>query len=121
MAVDASGRPLRLLIAPGQSHDIRAARRLVIDQPGGYLLADRAYDAAWLIDLLCERSIKPVIPPRSCSPPRRYNRTIYRARNLVERCINKLKHYRRVATRYEKTARNYLSVVAIAAAALWWR
>ena len=121
LAVDASGRPLRLLIAPGQSHDIRAARRLVSDQRGGHLLADRAYDAAWLIELLRERAIKPVIPPRSCSPQRRYNRTIYRARNLVERCINKLKHYRRVATRYEKTARNYLSVVAIAAAALWWR
>jgi transposase len=85
------------------------------------VLADRAYDAAWLVELIRERGAKPIIPARTCSPPRRYNRKIYRARNLVERCINKLKHYRRVATRYEKTARNYLAVATIAAMALWWR
>jgi len=85
------------------------------------VIADRGYDAAWLIEFLKERGIKPVIPARTCSPPRRYNRAIYRARNLVERCINKLKHFRRVATRYEKTARNFRSVIAIAAMALWWR
>jgi transposase len=98
-----------------------AARRLVVDQRGGHVLADRAYDAGWLIDLIDKCGAKPVIPARSCSPPRRYDRKIYRTRNLVERCINKLKHFRRVATRYEKTARNYLAVVTIAAMALWWR
>ena len=121
LAVDASGRPVRLLLAPGQRHDIRAARQLIVDQRGGHVLADRAYDAQWLIDLIRERGAKPVIPARTCSPRRRHNRLIYRARNLVERCINKLKHFRRVATRYEKTARNYEAVLTIAATALWWR
>jgi len=122
LATDASGRPIRVLLAPGERHDIRAARQLVADQSGGHVLADRAYDADWFIDLLRARGIKPVIPPsRSRLRKRRYDRAIYRSRNLVERCISKLKHFRRVATRYEKTARNFLSIIAIAAMALWWR
>nr|WP_255468912.1 IS5 family transposase [Reyranella sp. CPCC 100927] len=121
LAVDASGRPLRLLLAPGQRHDIRAARQLIVDQRGGYVLADRAYDAQWFIELIHTQGATPVIPARTCSPPRQYDRQIYRDRNLVERCINKLKHFRRLATRYEKTARNYLGVVTIAAMTLWWR
>lgn len=121
LAVERSGRPIRLLLAPGERHDIRAARQLIAGQKGGHVLADRAYDAQWLIELIREVEAKPVIPARKTSPRRRYDKVIYRARNLVERCINKLKHFRRVATRYEKTARNYLAVVTIAAAALWWR
>lgn len=121
MAVERSGRPLRLLLSPGERHDIKAARQLIAGQKGGHVLADRAYDAQWLIELIRKSDAKPVIPARKTSPRRRYDKVIYRARNLVERCINKLKHFRRVATRYEKTARNYLAVVTIAAAALWWR
>lgn len=121
LAVDAAGRPIRLLLAPGQSHDIRAAKNLVVDQRSGHVIADRGYDAAWLIDFIEARGAKPVIPARSCSPPRRHSRMIYKARNLVERCINKLKQFRRVATRYEKTARNYLAMVSLAACAIWMR
>ncbi|HVY89708.1 MAG TPA: IS5 family transposase [Hyphomonadaceae bacterium] len=121
LAVERSGRPIRLLLAPGERHDIKAARQLIAGQKGGHVLADRAYDAQWLIELIREIDAKPVIPARKTSPRRRYDKVIYRARNLVERCINRLKHFRRVATRYEKTARNYLAVVTIAAAALWWR
>lgn len=84
-------------------------------------MADRAYDAHWLINLIDDIGAIAVIPPRKSSPQRHYDKAIYRDRNLIERCINKLKQFRRVATRYEKTATNYLAMVTIAAASLWWR
>ena len=105
----------------GHRHDILAARQLMAGQKGGHVLADKAYDAEWLIDLIEDLGAIAVIPPRKTSPQRRYDKAIYRERNLVERCINKLKQFRRVATRYEKTARNYLAIITIAAASLWWR
>src|SRR5262249_36646031 len=69
---------------------------------------------------LAERGIEPVIPPRSNrKSPIEYDREAYKRRNLIERCVNRLKQFRRIATRYEKTARAYLSMLCIAAARLW--
>jgi transposase len=69
---------------------------------------------------LADRGIEPVIPPRSNRKTTiEYDREAYKRRNLIERCVNRLKQFRRIATRYEKTARAYLSMLSIAAARLW--
>jgi len=82
------------------------------------LLGDKGYDSDEIRDDLVERGIEPVIPPRSNRKTQiEYDREAYKRRNLIERCVNRLKQFRR--TRYEKTARAYLSMLCIAAARLW--
>ena len=82
--------------------------------------ATKATTAMRFATILQKRGIEPVIPPRSTrTTPIEYDRVAYRRRNLIERCVNRLKQFRRIATRYEKTARAYLSMLCIAAARLW--
>lgn len=84
------------------------------------MLADKGYDAARALDELDSRDIEPVIPPRrNRRQQRSYDAVLYRERNLIERLFNKLKHYRRLATRYEKTALSFLSFLNLIAAKLW--
>ena len=84
------------------------------------LLGDKGYDSDDIRNDLADRGIEPVIPPRSNrKTPIEYDREAYKRRNLIERCVNRLKQFRRIATRYEKTARAYLSMLCIAAARLW--
>jgi transposase len=84
------------------------------------LLGDKGYDSDDIRDDLAERGIEPVIPPRSNrKTPIEYDREAYKRRNLIERCVNRLKQFRRIATRYGKTARAYLLMLCIAAARLW--
>jgi transposase len=91
---------------------VRAPRRL---------LADRAYDARSLRDVLAERRIKAVIPPNPTRKhPHRYDAKAYKARNLIERMFCRLKDFRRIATRYDKRADIFLSAVLLAAALTWW-
>ncbi|SRR6266498_3639185 len=78
------------------------------------------HDSDGIRNDLAERGIEPVIPPRSNrKTPIEYDREVYKRRNLIERCVNRLKQFRRIATRYEKTARAYLSMLCVAAAKLW--
>jgi len=85
------------------------------------LVADRAYDANSLRQLLAEQRTKAVIPSTANrKQPIPYNKTIYRQRNLIERMFARLKDFRRVATRYDKLARNFLAGALIAAAVVWW-
>jgi len=86
------------------------------------VIADTAFDAGHLREAVAARQAVAVIPsnPRRKSPLP-LDEALYRERHLVECCIGKLKHFRRVATRYEKTARNYLAIVTVAAIALWLR
>jgi transposase len=91
---------------------VRAPRRL---------LADRAYDARSLRDVLAERRIKAVIPPNPTRKhPHRYDAKAYKARNLIERMFCRLKDFRRIATRDDKRADIFLSAVLLAAALTWW-
>jgi transposase len=77
-------------------------------------LADKAYDADALIETLKKRAITPVIPPKANRvSPQHCDFALYRERNLVERFFNKLKHFRGIATRYDKTARNFLAAVQL--------
>jgi len=121
--VDAGGLPVLLKITEGQAHDGRsAADMLDTVERGDVLLADRAYDSNALRQTLAARgaraNIKPM-PNRVCVP--RFNRRLYRKRNLVERFFNKIKHYRAVATRYDKRDDNFLATIKLASIRIWLR
>ena len=122
MACDTLGRPVRFLIAPGQSHDILAVPALLEGYQPAAVLADRAYDANSLRAHLAQIGAEAVIPStRSRKTPIPHDPLIYKLRNRVERCFNKLKHFRRFATRFDRLARHYLAFVHIAASMLWMR
>jgi len=126
MACDGLGRPVRFLIAPGQSHDILAVPALLEGQKPQAVLADRAYDANSLRQHLDRIGATAVIPStrrstRSRKTPIPHDPTVYKLRNRIERCFNKLKHFRRFATRYDRLATHYLAFVHLAAIMLWLR
>lgn len=122
MACDSLGRPVRFLIAAGQSHDILAVPALLDGHRPGAVLADRAYDANSLRRYLDQIGAEAVIPStRSRKTPIPHDLRIYKLRNRVERCFNKLKHFRRFATRFDRLARHYLAFIHIAASMLWMR
>ena len=121
--VDANGNPFHLKLTEGQAHDGRSADDMLDSVGKGQtLLADRAYDSDALRDTLAERGAKANIKPM---PNRvnipKFNKKLYRKRNLVERFFNKLKHFRAVATRFEKHDANYLALVKLASARIWMR
>ena len=103
--VDAQGLPIQLKLTEGQAHDGRSATDMLDSVgPGQMLLADRAYDSDGLRRALAERGAMPNIKPlRHRLSPAPFSARAYRARNLIERFFNKLKHFRAVATRYENT------------------
>ena len=89
--------------------------------PVSRLMADKAYDTNPLRALLASRSIEPVIPSiRRRKPLIPYDVQAYRERNLIERMFCRLKDFRRIATRYDKLARNFLAGVILAATLIWW-
>ncbi len=121
--VDALGRPIRLKLTEGQAHDGRSAADMFDTlEAGDILLADRAYDSDDLRDRLAARgawgNIRPM-PNRVRHPV--FSRWVYRQRNAVERFFNKLKHFRAVATRYDKRDDNYLASVQLASMRIWLR
>jgi len=115
--VDALGNPANLMLTAGQIHDLACARGLIENADPQALIADKAYDADPLIDSLAEREITPVIPPKSNRKTKRdCDFALYRERNLIERFFNKIKHFRAIATRYDKLARNFLAAVQLVSA-----
>jgi transposase len=110
------------VVTAGNTHDlVGAAELLRRSTPTRSLLADRAYDARKLRNWLIERGVEPVIPPNPTRKhPSSWDPEAYRARNLIERMFCRLKDFRRVATRYDKRADNFLSTVMLAAALTWW-
>ena len=121
--VDTNGLPVRLALTAGEAHDNRLAGSLLSRlKSGSMLLADRGYDADWIRALVTKRHAWANIPPRSNrNEPICFSPHLYRARNLVERFFNKIKQCRRVATRYDKLAANYLAFVQLASIRLWLR
>ena len=115
--------PVRIVLSQGQSSDKTVAPVLIEGlKPDRDLSADRGYDARAVIDLVESRGGRAHIPTcRDRKVQRSVDRELYRQRNLVERFFNKLKHFRRIATRYDKTARNFLAAVLLAATRLWAR
>ena len=120
MIVDALGNPLALSLTGGQVHDIKEAEKLLALVEPEALLGDKGYDADGFIDRLIARAIKAVIPPKSNRKVKRdCDFALYRERNLVERFFCIIKHFRGIATRYEKTARNFLAGIHLACAMAW--
>jgi transposase len=121
--VDTNGLPVRLALTAGESHDIRLAGKLLSRlKSGAMLLADRGYDADWIRAYAAARGAWANIPPRcNRTEPICFSPCLYRARNLVERFFNKIKHYRRVATRYDRLAANYLAFIQLASIKVWLR
>jgi transposase len=121
--VDADGLPIALKLTEGQAHDGRSAADMLDNLSAGQiLLGDRAYDSDGLRQSLAGRgawaNVKPM-PNRKNVPA--FSAYLYRQRNAVERFFNKIKHYRGVATRYDKRADNYLAGVKLASARIWMR
>jgi transposase len=121
--VDENGLPVRLTLTAGQTHDRRAVPDLLLKLPAGAdVIADRAYDSDAVIDLVRQAGARPHIPTTS---RRRLQRSVdpalYSRRNLIERFFCKLKHFRRIATRFDKLARNFLAAVLLASTRLWTR
>jgi transposase len=118
--VDALGNPLVLSLTGGNAHDITQAEPLAAQVEPEALLGDKGYDADSFITSLEVRAIKAVIPPRSTRKAKRAcDFALYAERNLVERFFNTITHYRGIATRYEKTARNFLAGLHLVCALAW--
>jgi transposase len=121
--VDANGNPITLKLTEGQAHDGRSADDMLDSVGAGQtLLADRAYDSDALRKTLAARGAKANVKPM---PNRvnipKFSKLLYKKRNLVERFFNKLKHFRAVATRFEKHDANFLALVKLASARIWMR
>ena len=106
--VDAFGNLVRFLLLPGQAHDMKGVAPLIKDRSFGALLADKAFDANWLLGELNDRGAQAVIPPKSNRKIQRpYDEEVYKWRHLVENYFAKIKEFRGIATRYDKTDSSY--------------
>jgi transposase len=118
--VEAEGRPVEWIVTAGQAHDMTQASRLLADHEPDYLIADKGYDSDEFIAQIERRGSTPVIPSRSGrTVTRPLLRRHYRRRHRVQRFVNRIQHFRRVATRYEKHAPNFLAFVQLAALLCW--
>lgn len=122
MLADALGRPLRFIITAGQVGDITQAPALLENQPGRAVLADKAYDSNALRALIASLGAEAVIPSNRCRKVAiPHDAIAYKQRNHIERCFNRLKHFRRFATRYDRRTIHFTGFVHLAAAMIWLR
>lgn len=120
--VDALGNPLRFALTGGQRHDITQAETLLAGYEGEYVIADMSYDADPFRQVILHSGAEPVIPPRATRKEQYYyDRHLYKERHLVECLINKMKHYRRVFSRFDKLAKRYLGFLSFVGALIWLR
>lgn len=117
MVVDSCGLPVKFLLTPGQASDKGGVADLLAGlDPARDTVCDRGYDAKAIRDLIARHGSKPHIPTQKNRKVQySVDPVLYRQRNLVERFFNKLKHYRGIATRYHKLARNFLAAIVLAA------
>lgn len=119
---DTKGRPLVLLLTPGNVHDSKVARRCIEAMPPSReLVADKGYDSDELREWLAGRKTKAVIPPRKNRKVQyEYDKAIYKQRNVIERMFCRFKDWRRIATRFDRNVTNFMAAVALAATVIWW-
>ena len=119
---DAKGRLLSILLSGGEAHDCPPAEPLIRrTKPARKLLADKAYDSAALRQWLQKRGTKPVIPNKSNrKQPFSFDRRSYKQRHRIENAFCRLKDFRRIATRYDRLARNFMASICLVAAIVWW-
>lgn len=120
MATDALGNPVRFILTGGERNDITQIEPLLDGLQANYVLADKGYDGQRAIEAITKSGAVPVVPRRKTTASwRSLDKTLYKDRNLIERYFNKIKHFRRIATRYDKLARNYAAFIYCVAAIKW--
>lgn len=122
MAVRGLGCPVRFILTAGQKGDAPQAEALIEDLPADVVMADTAYDSEKLRQTIARKGAAAVIPnnpSRALKYP--LDKDLYAQRHLIECCFSRLKQFRRVATRFEKTSKHYLAIVTLAATVIWLR
>ena len=120
--VDGLGYPLRLYLTAGQRHDILKAYDLIADLDFDFVIADRSYGAQDFLAEIRASGAEPVIPPKkNAKEPREYDEWRYRERQLIECFIGKIKHFRRIFSRFDKLANRYLGFLQFVSALIWLR
>jgi transposase len=114
------GNPVKIELTGGQEADSPWAIPLLTDFEFQSLLGDKGYDTDEIVDFLNQRGASVCIPPKeNRTVQREYDKILYKERNLVERFFNKIKQFRRLATRYEKTSRNFLALLTFVSTTIW--
>jgi transposase len=117
---DSHGNPLKFILSGGEQSDFKQALPLLEGLKAEFVLADRGYDADYVVKMIQKIGAEAVIPPKKNRKVLRvYDEHLYKERNLVERLFNKLKNFRRVATRYDKLSVIFLAFVHLASIYLW--
>ena len=120
LVVDAEGQPIRFALTGGQAHDAPQAIPLLTGVEATHVIADKGYDSDEILGFIHSQGAIAVIPPKSNRKnPQEYDREVYKRRNLIERAFNKLKHWRRIATRYDRRSLYFLAALHLAAALIW--
>ena len=115
-ATDNHGHPTRLIATPGQRGEVLYGADLIEGMACNFVIADTAYDANHFHETILEQGAEPVIPPRpNRRQPHDYDKDLYKEQNKIERFFNKIKHLRRIATRYDKLLANVLGFVTLGA------
>lgn len=122
MLADALGRPLRIILTGGEVHDSKTALALLEDVDARAVIADKAYDSNEIRNAIAAEDMVAVIPSKRSRKVRiPHDNALYKARNRIERCFNKLKHFRHVATRFDRRAIYFLAFIHFASAIIWSR
>jgi transposase len=122
LATDALGNAVLFILTGGERNDITQAKQLIENLYADYVIADKGYDAEAFVLKLKERNSAVVIPSRiNHKVQRKIDRHLYKERHLIENQIGKLKHFRRVFSRFDKLAKNYLSFIYLASTVVWLR
>jgi transposase len=120
--VDALGNPLKFILSPGPQHESKAAPALIEGIENSNILADKAFDDDKLIEFIEKQGCNPVIPPRKNRKIQRdYDKDLYKERHLIECFFGKIKYFRRVFSRFDKTAQAYLAFLHIVGVDIWLR
>ena len=122
MSVEALGNPLDFVLTGGQRNDVTQAPALLAGRQSDYVIADKGYDSTTVIEQFEGLGALPVVPSRkNWLAPRYYDRHLYRERHVAECCINKLKHFRHIFSRFDKLASRYLGFLQFTATLIWLR
>ena len=120
MMCDALGMPLKFILTAGQASDMLQAIPLLTGEKAAYVIADKGYDSGNILNYIKQMNSIAVIPPKSNRIIQRdYDKFLYKDRNLIERLFNRLKQFRRIATRFEKIQINFEAVIYLACTFLW--
>jgi transposase len=122
ITVDGLGYPLRLHLTAGQRHDLIQAHDLITDLDFDFVIADRSYGSQDFLEVIVASGAEPVVPPKkNAKEPREYDEWRYRERHLIECFIGKIKHFRRVFSRFDKLASRSLGFLHFVSSLIWLR